>query len=237
MKKMIALIVTSAVLVAGALAADLTVDAQFDLTGKDIAGSYFSFKSAIVSLEKDQVDAVTGASKHEGTVKWNYLRPDVKGKSTFPAGFQSLVKYPVSPEKQYAVDLPKAWKNADGSITFQYLHRGTAYEFTTDTSGKLLFPVGDYKLRKIGLIDANGVNIIHPDFSKDGTVAGIDWKAVWDNSIADGKVINNVAAQKTGKVTVDKGASTLYLWTGALQVTLDGTKVTVKGELNAEPVK
>lgn len=65
MKKILFLLVTSAVLAAGAFAADLTVDAKFDLTGKDPAGSYFTFKSAIVSVEKDQVDVVTGASKAE----------------------------------------------------------------------------------------------------------------------------------------------------------------------------
>ena len=99
---------------------------------------------------------VTGASKLEGTKMWNMYRPDVKGASTMPGGFQSLVKYPVSPESQYAVDLPKAWKNADGSITFQYLHRGTAYEFSTDKDGKFQFPVGAFKLRKVSLIDAKG---------------------------------------------------------------------------------
>jgi len=237
MKKILSLFTAAVVLASGAFAADLTVDAKFDLTGKDAAGSYFSFKSAIVSVEKDQVDVVTGASKQEGTAKWNYLRPDVKGKSTFPGGFQSLVKYPVSNEAQYAADLPKAWKNADGSITFQYLHRGTAYKFTTDKEGKLQFPVGDYLLRKVGYIDPKGVNIISTDFSKDGTVAGIDWAKVWDANVADGTVINGQANQKTGKITADKGASTIYLWTGSLQTTLEGTVVTVKGELNAELVK
>jgi hypothetical protein len=237
MKKILALFVASVVFSAGAFAADLTVDAKFDLTGKDPAGSYLTFKSAIVSLEKDQVDVVTGASKAEGTDKWNYLRPDVKGKSTFPGGFQSLVKYGVSPEQTYKEDVPSAWKNADGSITIQYTHRGSAYKLTTDKDGKFQFPVGNFLVRKIGYVDAKAGVILHPDFSKDGTTATINWTAVWDDKIADGKVINNQAAQKTGKITADKGASTIYLWTGALQVTLDGTVVTVKGELNAELVK
>jgi len=237
MKKILSLFAASVVLSAGAFAADLTVDAKFDLNGKDAAGSYLTFKSAIVSVEKDQVDVVTGASKAEGTDKWNYLRPDVKGKATFPAGFQSLVKYPVSPESQYTADLPKAWKNADGSITFQYLHRGTAYLLTTDAAGKLAFPTGNYKVRKIGYIDTKGVNFISTDFSKDGTVAGIDWKKVWDDKVASGTVINGQAKQLTGPVAEDKPASEIYVWEGALQATLTGTVVTVKGELNAKLLK
>lgn len=237
MKKLSLLIAASLLLSVGAFAADLTVDAKFDLTGKDATGSYFTFKGAVAAVEKDQVDVVTGASKNEGTEKWNLLRNDPKAKSTFPAGFQSLVKYPVSPEKTYKEDVPSAWKNADGSITFQYTHRGSAYKLTTDKDGKLNFPVGDYLIRKIGYVDAKAGVILHPDFSKDGTTATIDWAKVWDASIADGKVINNQANQKTGKITADKGASAIYLWTGSLQATLDGTVVTVKGELNAELVK
>lgn len=238
MKKILSLFVASAVLAAGAFAADLTVDAKFDLTGKDPAGSYLSFKSAIVSVEKDQVDVVTSASKAEATAKWNYLRPDVKGKNTLPGAFNHLLKYGVSPEAQYVADVPTAWKNADGSLTIQFQHRGTAIKLTTDATGKFTLPVGDYKTRKIGTSpDAKGVMVFHPDFSKDGTAATIDWAKVWDTSIADGKVINNLPAQKTGKIVEDKGVSTIYLWTGAVQATLEGTVVTVKGELNAELVK
>lgn len=244
MKKILFLMMASVVLAAGASAADLSIDAKFDLTGKNTAGAYFTFKGAIFSLDKATVDpakldAIAEASLPEGaTEKWNAFRPDVKGKSTFPGGFQSLVKYPLSAPAQYKSDLPTAWKNADGSITFQYLHRGTAYKFSTDTTGKLQFPVGDWSLRKIGNAPAEGKidSVISTDFSKDGTVAGIDWKKVWDPAVADGAVIAAGSTGKTGKITVDKGASDLYLWTGALQVTLDGTQVSIKGDLNAVPV-
>ena len=237
MKKILSLFLASVVLAAGAFAADLSVDAQFNLSGKDAVGSYLTFAGKLISVEKDQVDVVTGASKQEATEKWNTYRPDVKGKNTMPGGINHLVKYGVSPETQYQADLPKAWKNADGSITIQYLHRGNAFKLTTDKDGKFQLPVGDFLTRKIGYIDDKVGNIIGTDFSKDGTVAGIDWAKVWDASVADGKVINNVAAQKTGKIVVDKGVSDIYLWEGALQVTLNGTAVTVKGDLNAKLLK
>lgn len=251
MKKMLFVLLASLVGAAGAFAADMTIDAKFDLSGKNTASNYLSVKGSLFTLDKAHydadlkakaaadpalVDAISGATE-EATAKWNAYRSDVKGKNTLPGAFNHLLKYGVSPEAQYQADLPKAWKNADGSITIQFVHRGTALKLTTDAAGKFNFPVGDYKTRKIGLITEAGVNIIHPDFSKDGTVAGVDWAKVWDPATPDGKVINNVPAQKTTKIVDDKGASTFYLWTGALQVTLDGTVVTVKGDLNAEAVK
>lgn len=235
--KKFSLILAGLMVAAGAFAADLTVDAKFDLSGKDPAGSYFSFKSPIVSLDKDQVDTVTGASKAQGTMKWNYLRPDVKGKATFPAGFQSVVKYAVASDEFVKSDVPSAWKNSDGSITIQYTHRGTAYKITTDKNGMLQFPTQDAVFRKIGYVDPKAGVVLSTDFSKDGTTATIDWAKVWDATVADGKAINGVANQKTGKITADVGMSDLYVWEGALQVTLNGTVVTIKGDLNAKSVR
>lgn len=243
MKKLLTILAVSLV-AAGAYAADLTVDAKFDLTGKDTAGSYLTFKGALGAVDKAQVDpakvdALSGASTQQATDVWNGYRPDVKGKATFPAGFQSLVKYPVSAIAQYNADLPKAWKNADGSITFQYVHRGTAYKFSTDKDGKLVFPLVGAVARKIGNAPAAGKidSVISKDFSKDGTVAGVDWAKVWDASVAGDKVVVEGNPGKTGAIIDDKPASVLYQWVGALQVTLNGTVVTVKGELNAEAVK
>ena len=237
MKKILSVCLASVALTVGAFAADLSLDAKFDLSGHDPAGSYLTFAGKLISVEKDQVDVVTGASKQEGTEKWNAYRPDVKGKNTMPGGINHLVKYGVSPESQFQADLPKAWKNADGSITIQYLHRGSAFKLTTTKDGKFTLPIGDFKTRKIGYIDEKAGNIISTDFSADGTVAGIDWKKVWNPAVADGTVINGVANQKTGKVWDDKGVSEIYLWEGALQVTLNGTVVTVQGDLNAKVLK
>ena len=244
MKKILSLFAASVVLTAGAFAADLSVDAKFDLSGKDIAGSYLTFSGKLISVEKAQVDpakvdALSAASTQEATEMWNMYRPDVKGSSTMPGGFQHIVKYAVSSAAQHKSDLPAAWKNADGSITLQFIHRGSAFKLTTDTTGKLQLPVGDFKTRKIGMAPAEGSldSPISTDFSKDGTVAGVDWKKVWDPAVADGTVIAGQANQKTGKVLDDKGSSKIYLWTGALQVTLNGTIVTIKGDLTAELVK
>lgn len=243
MKKFLSVLGASVVLTAAAAAADLSVDARFDLTGTDTAGSYLSFAGKLVSVDKAQVDpekidALSAASTQQATEMWNMYRPDVKGASTMPGGIQSLVKYAVSAIAQYKADRPAAWKNDDGSITIQYLHRGTAYRLTTDTEGRLVLPLGDYKLRKIGNPPAAGEidSVISRDFSTDGTVAGIEWDKVWDPATPDGNLIAEGSAGKTGKITDDKGASKMYLWTGDLQVTLEGTVLTIQGDLTAEPV-
>jgi len=235
MKRLLTAFAVSIALTAGAFAADLTIDARFDLTGKDVAGSYLTFKAPTASVDKAKVDpakadAISAASTQTATKVWNSLQPDATGKSTFPAGFQSLLKYPVSPIAQYNVDLPKAWKNADGSITFQYLHRGTAYKFSTDKTGKFVFPLTGAVLRKVGLPPPAGqiAPVLSADISKDGTTAGIDWAKVWDAAVTGDKI---------SPIADDKPASTTTQWVGSVQVTLTGSVVTLKGDLTAQPIK
>lgn len=234
MKKLVSILVSFAILAGVAAAADLSLEARIHLGGTDPAGNYFSFKTAANTVIKDQVDVVTGASKGKATAIWNAYRADPKGKSTFPYGIHSLPKFGVSSAAQFAADLPRATRNADGSITIEYLHRGVAYSMTTDGSGKLNLPGGAFKLRKVGYIDTKGVNIIHPDFSSDGLVTGLDYAKVWDGAIADGKVINGQPIQKTGKIGIDSAASDLYLWRGAIQITLEGQVLSLKGDLDVQ---
>jgi hypothetical protein len=119
-------------------------------------------------------------------------------------------------------------KEASGAITVRYVHRGTAYEITTDTSGKVTLPTTSAKKRTIGHTD----NTIHPDFSSTGTTTAVDWKKVWDASIADGKQVGGTAS-KTGKIMSDIADSTFFVWQGVLQLSLDGTKLKINGSLDA----
>lgn len=234
MKKYLFVLLLCASVAVGAFAADVTLDSRFDLTGKDPVGSYFSFKSAAVSVEKDQVDAVTGASRNKATEKWNSLRSDADKNTLFPAGFQSLVKYGVSPAKIFADDRLSAVQGADGTITVQYTHRGTAYLIKTDKSGKLDLLTGEMKLRKIGYVDTKGTVYVSKDFSGDGTVPGIDWAKVWNPATPDGREINAQPTQKTGKIVDDRATSVKGPYVGTVQLTLKGTVLTVKGELNVK---
>ena len=71
-------------------------------------------------------------------------------------------------------------------------------------------------------------------------MAIIQKKSVKDIDVKGKRVIVrvdfNVPQDKEGKITDDKGSSLLYLFAGSLQVTINGTVLTVKGDLNAAPV-
>lgn len=223
--------------VAGAFAADLSIDYQMNTTAKDYASNYLTFVGAPVKVVKDQFipgpDAVSGASKLESTPMFNVYRWDIFGGKLLPGGLRSFFLYPVADDGTRTGDALNVFKNADGSITVRYIHRGTANEFTTDKDGKLSLPAAAIKARTIGTTDNK---VISSDFSSNGAVTGVDWKKVWDSSIADGKQIGTTPS-KTGKITTDVANSKVYVWAGDLQFAFDGKILKVSGDLNASSPK
>ncbi len=218
-------------------AADLTIDYQANTVAKD-AGNYLTFKGLINSVEKDQFDAtkkiqegadvITGASKLMSTEVFNAYRLDAKGKKTLPAGLRGLFLYAVASDETRTGDGLKVTKGADGVILVRTIHRGTAYEFATDNTGKLVLPTTAVKMRVIGTTDNK---TIHPDF---GTKVGdVNWAKVWDSSIADGKQVGN-STVKTGKIATDAANSEIYVWSGALQLSFDGKILKIAGGLDAQ---
>lgn len=220
-----------------AFAADLSIDYQVNTTAKDYANNYLTFTGAPVKVVKDQFapgpDAVSGASKLESTSLFNVYRFDIFGGKLLPGGLRSFFLYPVADDGTRTGDGLTVLKNADGSITVRYIHRGTAYEFSTDAKGQLVLPTAAVKTRLIGTTDNKNIST---DFSADGTVAKVDWKKVWDASIADGKQIGSTTA-KTGKIGSDVATSNIYIWGGVLQFTFDGKILKVAGELSAKAPK
>ena len=217
---------------AAAFAADLTIDLQINTTGPDVANNYLSFSGKIVSVAKDQFvpgpDGVSGASKLKSTEEFNAYRFDVLGAKALPGAFRYFLLYPIAGEATRTGDNMNVTKNADGSIMVRFTHRGTAFEFTTDKTGRIGLPAV-VKTRKIGHTDNN----ISTDFSASGKTADIDWKKVWDASIVDGKQVGSTTS-KTGKITDDIADSKIYVWAGNLQFTFDGKILKVSGELNAQ---
>lgn len=231
-RKIIAFLAVFALIGATAFAADLTISTQVNLAGHDYANNFFTFKGSVGASEKDQfvlgADATSGASKLESTVTFNPYRTDVKGKKLLPAGLRGLFLYGIADDATLTNDGLTASKAADGTITIQSVHRGTAYKLVTDTTGKLVFPNPNAMMRVVGTT----ANVIHPDFSATGKAADANWAKIWDASIADGKVIGTTTT-KTGKIGPDAAASELFAWEGALQVLLDGSILRITGELNA----
>lgn len=236
MKKTLTTLVLGSFLTLGAFAADLTVEAQFDITGKDLTKSYLTVKGPGASVDKDTVDAATGASKNKGTEVLNTYRRDAANKNLLPGGIQSLLKYGVS-VKDFVVDNLTVSKAANGVITVQYVHRGTAYRMITDATGKLAIPAGNQQKRVVAFLK-DGVNVVSKEFSPTGDVKDIQWAKVWDNAVPAGTLMatsraadGKVTEIKTSAVMVDAPDSAApYL--GTFQFTLNGNILLIKADLN-----
>ncbi|MGB4407812.1 MAG: hypothetical protein WBI82_13200 [Sphaerochaeta sp.] len=215
--------------------ADLKIAYQVNLAKAD-ADNYFSFTGNIryMAVEKDQVDEVTGASLLGSTHLFHAYLYDVEGKTTMSSGLRGLFLFGVNPFTQMTGDNLNASKAADGTITIQYAHRGTAYRIATDKSGKLSFPNGTFESRAIGYITGGDPQVISKDFSTDGTSATVDWAKVWDSKVASGKLVDDKSTKKTGDIikNADDPAS-MYYFDGDLMVTLENDILGINGTLTA----
>lgn len=226
-----------ALLVVGtmAFAQDLKIDYQVNVAADDPA-NYLTFTGPIryMAAEKDTLDATTGASKAGSTHFFQPYLLDVKGKNALPNGLRGLFLFAVAAKTQRPDDNLTATKAANGVITVQYIHRGTAYRLVTDTAGKFTFPRGDYARRAVGFIQGAGPQVLSSDFSANGTSATADWTKIWDAKTPDGKEIKAGVAAKTGKIMDDNGvAEAMFKWEGNLLVTLNGSILKIVGGLNA----
>ncbi len=208
----------------------LKIDYQVNAVAADDANNYLTFTGPVSSSNKDGFDAVTGASKHESTFTFNYYRNDIFGKKILPGGLRGMFLYPIAGDKTRTDDALNVTKLSDGSIRVRYIHRGTANEVTTDTSGKLVFPGAKFMARKVGYIVGEGPQVIASDFYVDDMTAKVDWNKVWDRNIKGGKVIG-ATTQKTGDIVVDVANSEILGYEGTLQFTFDGKILKVVGEL------
>jgi hypothetical protein len=215
-------------------AQDFTVDYQYNVAAKD-TGNYLTYSGPLrlVAVNKDTLDAVSGASKQRSTALFSAYQTDITGKAAFPSGVRSLFLYPVAPDTIRTDDALHVSKASNGVITAQFVHRGVAYRITTDAQGKLSFPKGNYTIRTVGFIQGAGPQVISTDFSSDGTAARIDWAKVWDAKIPAGKAVQGSSTAKTGAVTNDWETSTMFQWSGSLQFTFDRNILKIAGQLKA----
>ncbi|HCS36371.1 MAG TPA: hypothetical protein DIW48_06695 [Sphaerochaeta sp.] len=214
---------------------DLKISYRLNTAAPD-AENYFSFAGNIryMVAEKDHADATTGASALGSTHLFNAYLYDVEGKATLSSGLRGMFLFGVTPYSQIEGDNFVASKAADGTITIQYTHRGTAYRIITDKSGKLLFPNGTFEMRNVGYIVGGGPQVISKDFSADGTAATVDYAKVWDSSVAGGKLVDDKSDKKTGNIVKNiAAADAQYFFDGALQVALENNILTVNGALTA----
>ena len=220
----------------------LAIDFQYNVTGPD-TNNYLTFTGPhrLGNITKDTVDTVTGASKFKSTAIFSIAyQNDITQKTAFPGGVRGLLLYPVSPDSVRREDALSVTRAANGVITVQYVHRGTAYRITTDAQGRLTFPRGSYQIRQIGAIAGAGPQVIARDFSSTGEAAQIDWAKVWDTSVPAGRPIQSLtrtngtipASATTGAITNDWETSTIFYFAGNLQFTYDGRILKISGSLN-----
>jgi hypothetical protein len=247
MKRILTAFALVALVASGAFAADVTVKASFNITGKDAVKSSLTIKGAGESVENDsvdpaKVDVVGGASLKKGTEVWNSYRvdkADPKPLNVWPAGFQSLVKYAVSNLPQYKADNLVVKRAADGVFTIYYAHRGTAYKIITDKTGKLDMTSQTQWKRAVGYLPAgeNAEQVIAKDFAPSGTTADINYLKVFDASVTDGGMVKEGNTAKIGKVLIDnipQGLAPISKTPalGVAQLTLVGEVLTITGDFN-----
>ena len=234
-RKLFVLAAVLAVLGGAVFAQDLKIDYVLDLNPGSTT-SYFTFTGPIryMAVDKDHVDAATGASVGNSTELFQTYLYDVKGKNVLPNALRGLFLYAVAVAKTRDEDRLTVTKASDGTITVRYAHRGTAYELASDKTGKFVFPNGNYRKRGIGFIVGAGPQVLHKDFSSDGTAEKVDLNKVWDSKIAGGKEIAAGNATKTGVIGPDTAvADSMYYWSGTLQGTFDKNVLKISGGLNA----
>jgi hypothetical protein len=235
-------IILAIFLVAGSLltAQELKIDLQYKVTGPD-SGNFLTFSGPLRYIEArgDTYDAKTSASVQRSTRFLSAYQTDMLGKTVFPAGLRGLILFPVAADNIRIEDNLQVSRAAGGAITVQYVHRGVAYGIITDNTGKInLGPAGptastQMYQRTIGYIQGAGPQVLHSDFSPDGSAARVDYGKVWNTGITADK--NTGSTQnKTGPRITDGPANTsLFYWIGALQVSFDNSILKISGTLKA----
>ena len=191
---------------------DLVIDYQVSLAG-DESTNHFNWKGNVRYMAaEDSYDAASGASAMGSTHLFMMYLYDVEGKETMGSSLRGLFLYGVNGKAVAENDNLNVTKNSDGTIVIQYVHRGTAYRFTTDSKGILSLPGGKFESRKIGTPQE-----LEAEFTSDGTAQGVDFNKVFT------KDVQWAGASKDA----------MYLWDGDLKVALENDVLSIKGVLTA----
>lgn len=200
-----------------AVAQKVSIDFRFNTEAAD-AKNHFNW-SADGKTVKDGFDAATGASKAQSTTAFNVVRYDneTTKKNAIPAGLRALVLYPVASWDTAVADAFTVTENKK-QLVIRFVHRGTAYQITTDSKGKI--DTGDSFQIATGIADnIGGKFMIKDEFLKAGgdkaNMADLDWSKI--------RLIDDEAAEDA---TVD--------YDGELSASLKKGILTIKGNLKAD---
>jgi hypothetical protein len=222
-------------------AQELKIDYQYKISGPD-AGNFLTFTGPLryIAVDRDRLDATTGASAKKSTALFTPYQTDVLGRAAFPSGLRNLLLYPVAPQSIRTDDNLQVSKAGNGAITIQFVHRGVAYGIITDNTGKInLGALGAVKgtqiyQRTLGYIQGAGPQALHTDFSPDGSAARVNYGAVWNPSTPGGKTVGNSQTKTGARIPDGPDPASLFYWTGSLQASLDNSILKISGTLKAE---
>jgi hypothetical protein len=122
---------------ASLFAQNVTIDYRMNIRAADAAGNYFKWSFGNININ-DAFDTATGASKMQSTAQFDAVRYDSAAarQAAIPGGLRSLLLFPVADWNTAVSDSLQVGVNGK-QVIIRYVHRGNAYEFRTDTNGKL----------------------------------------------------------------------------------------------------
>ena len=199
------------VAVAGlAVAQKVSIDFRFNTEAAD-AKNYFNWSANGKSV-KDGFDAATGASIAQSTTAFNIVRYDneTTKKNAIPAGLRALVLYPVAAWNTATADAFTVTANGK-QLVIRFIHRGTAYQITTDSKGKIDTD-DSFKIAAGVGENVGGKFLIKDEFLKSGgdkaNMADLDWSKI---TLVDDEAAEDATVDYDGELTasVKKGILTI----------------------------
>ena len=162
---------------------DVRIDYRMNVAKADYTANYFNWTVGKQPAVKDKFDTASGASVKGSTKAFNevrYAEPAADKKAAIPAGLRGLLLYPVSNFDVAQFDNLSVTEKG-GVVTVRFVHRGTAYELTTDKKGNFDVLTGAKIARNVG---DNNMNIftVKPEYLKAGgdaaKMSDVDWSKV-----------------------------------------------------------
>lgn len=199
------------VAVAGlAVAQKVSIDFRFNTEAAD-AKNHFNWSANGKSV-KDGFDAATGASIAQSTTAFNVVRydNDTTKKNAIPAGLRALVLYPVAAWNTATSDAFTVTANGK-QLVIRFIHRGTAYQVTTDSKGKIDTD-DSFKIAAGVGENVGGKFLIKDEFLKAGgdkaNMADLDWNKI---TLVDDEAAEDAAVDYDGELTASlkKGILTI----------------------------
>ncbi|MDR2900336.1 MAG: hypothetical protein LBV20_02290 [Treponema sp.] len=183
-------------------AQSVRIDYRMNVRAADPSGNYLKWSLGSLNVS-DALDTATGASKMKSTAQFDAVRYDSADtkQAAIPGGLRSLMLFPIADWNTAVSDSLLVGTNGK-QVLIRYVHRGNAYEFRTDTNGKLDILTG-CKIAA-GIADNNNNTfVLKPAYLKPGQdpqkMSNLDWTKI---RLANDKFSPTATRHYEGKLDV-----------------------------------